>query len=113
MFSVCRERPFFPIADIQNRPLPGPGDTELHAETPPAAQSVPLSGTPDTGLLDSRRHPPRHPRPLYLSLGYGSPKLCNSISRITFSIVYALFAMPYAVNASLANTIEAVSNEQR
>ena len=24
MFSACRERPFFPIVAIQNRPLPGP-----------------------------------------------------------------------------------------
>ena len=52
--------------------------------------------------------PCHHTRRLYRSLGYGPPKLCNSIKRISFSSIYALFAMPYAVNASLAITIEAV-----
>ena len=39
------------------------------------------------------------------------PEIMQPISRVTFSIIYALFAMPYAVNALLANTIEAVRVE--
>ena len=58
---------------------------------------------------------------IYITLAYVIPNIYVYLRinrlfiakgyKITFSIIYALFAMPYAVNASLANTIEAVRVE--